>query len=227
LKLIELGPGDEGPEHIAFGPDGKLYAAVASGRILRMNRDGGEREVYARVEGGRILGFDFDAQGRIVAADAYRGLIAIEPGGKIITKLLTQAGPDDPILYADAVVLTKSGKIYFTDASRRFGPEKWGGTFNASVLDILEHSSTGRVLEFDPATRKVRTLLSGLCFANGLALSADEQHLFVAETGEYRVWKLAVDADKLDAATVLAHTATRQTVAAKASVLLDNLPGYP
>jgi sugar lactone lactonase YvrE len=226
LTLIPLDD-DSGPEHLAFGPDGKLYAATASGRILRMDRDGGAREVYARIDGGRVLGFDFDAQGRIIAADAYNGLIAIEPGGRIVSTLANRVGADDPILYADAVVVARSGKIYFTDASRRFGPKQWGGTFNASVLDILEHSSTGRVLEFDPATRTLRTLLSGLCFANGLALSADERHLFVAETGEYRVWKLAVDADKLDAATVLAHAATRDAVAAKARVLLDNLPGYP
>ena len=35
LKLIDL-HGEVGPEHIAFGPDGKLYTTVASGNILRM-----------------------------------------------------------------------------------------------------------------------------------------------------------------------------------------------
>ncbi len=36
LNLIELG--DEfGSEHIAFGPDGKLYAAMTSGALFRMD----------------------------------------------------------------------------------------------------------------------------------------------------------------------------------------------
>ena len=123
----------------------------------------------------------------------------------------------DPIRYADGVVVAKSGKIYFTDASRRFGAKAWGGTFNASVLDILEHQSTGRVLEYDPATKATRVLLSDLCFPNGLALSADEQHLFVNETGEYRIWKVGVTA---------ADVSAKQPTAA-ASVLLANLPGHP
>jgi sugar lactone lactonase YvrE len=117
-------------------------------------------------------------------------------------------------------VIAKNGKIYFTDASRRFGPKDWGGTFNASVLDILEHSATGRVLEFDPATHATRTVMRDLCFANGLALSADERSLFVAETGEYRVWKIDLAATDVSAKVAVAGTA-------QARVVLANLPGYP
>ncbi len=47
-----------GPEHVALGPDGKLYAAVASGAIVRMNADGTAPEVWVNT-GGRVLGFDF------------------------------------------------------------------------------------------------------------------------------------------------------------------------
>ncbi len=39
LKIISLG-GEEGPEQIAIGKDGKLYTTVASGNILKMNPDG-------------------------------------------------------------------------------------------------------------------------------------------------------------------------------------------
>src|SRR6185436_11344139 len=113
---------------------------------------------------------------------------------QVLTDKVIINGNDDPIRYADAVVVAKDGKIYFTDASRRFGAKEWGGTFNASVLDILEHTSTGRVLIYDPATQKTGVVISGLSFANGLALSSDEHSLFVAETGEYRVWKVNVNA---------------------------------
>ncbi len=59
LRTIDIG--DEfGPEHIAIGPDGKLYAAMTSGNLLRMDPDGGKQEVFANT-GGRVLGFDFDA----------------------------------------------------------------------------------------------------------------------------------------------------------------------
>jgi sugar lactone lactonase YvrE len=114
-------------------------------------------------------------------------------------------------------VVAKSGKIYFSDASCRFAPKDWGGTFEASVLDILEQSSTGRILEYDPATKATRIVAKGFSFANGVALSSDEQTLFVNETGKYRVWKISVNAKDMDISIPNGQ----------AKVLFDNLSGYP
>jgi len=215
LTLIPLGD-EAGPEHIVLARDGKLYAAMASGNIVRMNPDGSGQEVFVNT-GGRVLGFDFDASGRMIAADAVKGLLAVSPDRKVT--LLTDKVGGDPIRYADAVVIAKtSGKIYFSDASGRFAPAQWGGTFEAAVLDILEQACTGRILEYDPAANTTRVVAKGLSFANGVALASDEQTLFVAETGKYRVWKIAVAANDLDVS---------QGASAQASVLFDNLPGYP
>ena len=201
LQRISIGK-EIGPEHVAVGPDGKLYAAVAGGKILRMNLDGSAGETWAET-GGRVLGFDFDARGRLIAADAMRGLLAIEQdAGRKIEMLVDKVsihGDSDSIRYANAVVIARDGKIYFTDASRRFSPAQWGGTFNASVLDIFEHSATGRVLVHDPGSARTEVVMDGLAFANGIALTADESSVFVAETGEYRIWKIAVKARGLDA----------------------------
>lgn len=214
LQIIDL-KGEVGPEHVQFGPDGKLYTTVASGNILRMNADGSAQQVFANT-GGRVLGFDFDAKGHLIAADAVKGLLSITPDGNTIT-VLTDNVNGDAIRYADAVVVAKNGKIYLSDASTRFAPKDWGGTFEASVLDILEQASTGRILEFDPATQATRVVASGISFANGVALSQDEHTLLVNETGKYRIWKIAVAANGLDVAQP----------SPQASVLLDNLPGYP
>jgi sugar lactone lactonase YvrE len=213
LRMIDLG-GEEGPEHIVIARDGKLYTTVLSGNILRMNPDGSGREVFAKT-GGRVLGFDFDAAGNLIAADAVKGLLSISPDRKV--SVLTDKVGNDPIRYADAVVVARNGKMYLSDASTRFAPARWGGTFEASVLDIIEQSSTGRILEYDPATRGTRVVAKGLSFANGVALSQDEKDLFVAETGKYRVWKIATDARDLDVSTP----------GPQARLLLDNLPGYP
>lgn len=213
LQRISLGT-EEGPEHIVLGRDGKVYAAVASGNILRMNPDGTAGEVFAST-GGRVLGFDFDASGNLIAADAIKGLLSISPDRKV-TLLADKVG-GDPIRYADAVVVAANGRIYFSDASTRFAPAVWGGTFEASILDIMEQSSTGRILEYDPLRKAVRIVAKGLSFANGVALSRDEQALFVSETGKYRVWRIAVTADNLDVGRP----------SPQATLLLDNLPGYP
>jgi len=213
LNLIPLGD-EAGPEHVVLGRDGKLYAAVASGRILRMNPDGSGQEVFAST-GGRVLGFDFDARGQLIAADAVKGLLAIGTDRKV-TVLADQVN-GDPIRYADAVVVARNGKIYFSDASGRFAPASWGGTYEAAVLDIIEQRCTSRILEYDPGSRITRVVVRGLSFANGVALSLDQQTLFVTETGKYRVWKVAVAADGLDVAQG----------SPQATVLFDNLPGYP
>ena len=213
LQRIALN-GESGPEHVALGPDGLLYAAVASGRILRMNPDGSGLSVFAD-SGGRVLGFDFDAAGNLIAADAMNGLLSIDTTGKV--RVLTNSVAGDPIRYADAVAVAADGKFYFSDASRRFAPADWGGTFEASVLDILEQSATGRILVYEPATRRTQVLATGLSFANGVALSRDGRHLFVNETGRSRLWKLDVNARHLD--VVRGGT--------QAVLLFDNLPGYP
>lgn len=216
LQQISIGS-ESGPEHLAIGQDGKLYAAVASGAILRMNLDGSEQSKFANT-GGRVLGFDFDAQGNLIAADEMQGLLSISPKGEI-TVLANKVG-DQPIRFADAVTVAKSGKIYVSDASTRFAPKDWGGAFEASVLDILEQSATGRILEYDPATKAMRVVARGLSFANGIALSASERQIFVAETGKYRVWRIDVNASDLDVRSTSGMSGATH-------IVLPNLPGYP
>jgi sugar lactone lactonase YvrE len=53
----------------------------------------------------------------------------------------------------------------------------------------------------------------GFSFANGLAISADGNSLFVAETGRYRIWKVASHTSDLDV----------RGASTQARVLLDNL----
>jgi len=214
LRTIDIG-NEVGPEHIAIGPDGRLYAAMEGGKLLRLSADGKNREVFAST-GGRVLGFDFDPAGRMIAADPMKGLLAIAADGRV-TLLVDRTSAGDPVRYANSVVVAPDGTIYFTDASTRFAPAQWGGTYEASVLDILEQSASGRVLAHDPASGSTRVVARGLSFANGIALSADGRTLFVTETGRYRIWKIDAHARDLDV----------QGSSPQASILIDNLPGYP
>ena len=212
-RRILLGA-EQGPEHVVFGRDGLLYTAVASGHILRMDQDGGGRTVFAST-GGRPLGLDFDADGNLIVADAIKGLLSVAPDGEVTP--LTDAVDGKAIGFANAVAVAANGKIYFSDASERFATAQWGGTEAAAMLDVMEQSCTGRVLEYDPAGKTTRVVATGLSFANGIVPSADQQHLFVAESGRYRVWKIAVTAERLDIARP----------SPQARLLADNLPGYP
>lgn len=213
LNLIDL-KGHEGPEHVAVSPDGKLYTALTNGQIARMHPDGSNFEVWVNT-GGRVLGFDFDADGNLIAADAMRGILKITPDGAINVLIDRVAG--EPIQYPNSVMIAQDGTIYFTDSSKRFAPSAWGGTFEATLLDIVEQSASGRIIAYQPLHGTAKIVAQGLSFANGIALSKDEQSLFVVETGRYRVWKIAAQAENLDV----------QIVSSQATILLDNLPGYP
>jgi len=214
LRLIDTGA-DFGPEHMVIGPDGMLYAAMAKGVLLKMDPDGQNRAVFANT-GGRVLGFAFDSAGRMIASDAMRGLLAIDAGGNI-SVLTDHVSADDPIRYANSIVINPEGLIYFTDASGKFAPSEWGGTLEASMLDIIEQACTGRVLAYDPATGKTFIVAHGFSFANGIALSTDARALFISETGRYRIWKLDAAARDLDI----------RSGSPQATVLFPNLPGYP
>ena len=214
LRTINIG-NEFGPEHIAIGPDGKLYAATTSGSLLRMDPDGGRQSIFANT-GGRVLGFAFDNEGRVIAADAMKGLLSVTPDGRV-TVLTDRVSPTDPIRYANSIVVAPDGVIFFTDASGRFAPREWGGTYEASVLDILEQAATGRVLAYDPTTTRTHVVALGFSFANGIALSSDGQSLFVSETGRYRIWKIDSRARDLDV----------KTGSPQIQALLENLPGYP
>jgi sugar lactone lactonase YvrE len=108
-------------------------------------------------------------------------------------------------------VVTPDGKVYFSDASTKFAAADSAGTLEASLLSIMEHGDHGRIIEFDPATRLTRVVLSGLTFANGVTSDLNGEFLLVAETGTYRVWKLWLQGEN----------------AGSVEIIVDNLPGFP
>lgn len=219
MKFIELNNYNQ-PEHIVYR-DNWLYAAMKGGEIIRVRPDGTESEVVVNT-GGRPLGFDFDSKGALIIADPlygdHGGLLQVtELDGEGEIELLTDSAGGYPIQFADAVVVSKSGLIYFTDASLLMKAKEIGDVGKAAELDILANSSTGRVLEYNPKTQQTRVLMNNLSFANGIALSEDEQSLLINETGKYRVWKLDVTAENISALELNKS----------AQIIIDNLPGLP
>lgn len=204
LTMVDLGT-RVGPEDADIGPDGMIYVASHDGEILRIGPDNSV-DVFAKTN-GRPLGIEFDQNGTLFVADAYRGLLSIDRDGGV-TLLANKTDDDSPILYADDLDVTSDGVIYFSDASTRFGAQSNGGTLAASVLDLVEHSANGRVLKYDPATKQTTIFADGLTFANGVAVNAAEDAVFVIETGDYRVWRFPTDGSP-------------------GEVIMDNLPGFP
>lgn len=207
LELISVGE-HFGPEDLAIDSKGHVYAASHDGHILKWDLKKDAPEVWVKT-GGRPLGIEFDSKGQLIVADAYLGLLSIS-SDKVVTELVTEV-EGKALKYADDLDIAKDGKIYFSDASSRFGAKECGGTLEASYLDILEHHGHGRLLVYDPETKGTEVLLSGLQFANGVAVSPAQDFVLVNETASYRVVKYWIDGPKLG----------------ESEVIVDQLPSFP
>jgi len=196
----------EGPEDAAVGVDGHVYTTTFSGHVIQI--DGQHVSEFAFV-GGKPLGIERDRDGSFLVANAYLGLQRIDRSGSVSTLLEQVDG--QALTYANNLAIGPDGTIYFSDSSRKFGARSSSGTYEASLLDLMEHGGHGRVFAFNPLTGSVKLLLENLNFANGIAVSEDGSFLLVSETGHYQILKHWLAGDRQG----------------RTEVLLKNLPGFP
>jgi sugar lactone lactonase YvrE len=189
-----------GPEEVAVDEKGRLYFGTPAGTISRLLSDG-VIETFATT-GGRPLGMKFDPKGNLIVADAYKGLLFVDPQGVI--KILATSADGVPFRCTDALDVAKNGTIYFTDASDKFPVKDY-------LLDMIEARPHGRLMRYDPVSGKVTVLLSGLHFANGVALSKNEDFVLVNETYTYSIHRYWLAGPK----------------AGTNDMFIENLPGFP
>ncbi|WDP92249.1 MAG: SMP-30/gluconolactonase/LRE family protein [Desulfobacter sp.] len=189
-----------GPEEVAVDRLGRVYGGTGDGEIIRLLPDG-TREIFA-VTSGRPLGMQFDRHGNLIVCDADKGLLSIDPEGKI--KVLVTGAGGRPFKFTDALDIARDGTIYFTDASDTFPQREY-------LFDLMEARPHGRFMAYDPASGNTRVLLKDLYFANGVALSQNENFVLINETYRYRITRYWLKGDK----------------AGTHEVFVDNLPGFP
>ena len=210
LERLSIGE-TYGPEDVAYREtqDGlRIYVSGHKGEIIEINPVTKAHRVMANT-GGVPLGIEFGDDGTLYIADAYKGLFSMTPDGTLT--LLTDSVDGTKIAYADDLDVGPDGVIYFSDASTKFGAEAIGSTLGASLLEIMEHGKTGRVLSYDPRDGVTRVVADGFSFSNGVAMAADGMSIFVNETGTYSVHRIYVAGPR---------RGEREAV-------LENLPGFP
>ncbi len=207
LTEVPLPDGIYGPEDIVE-MNGEIYVSSQNGKIFRFDAQSNTFTVFAET-GGKPLGMEVLVNGqgesRLIVADPYLGLVSVNQAGDVSVLTDTVDGTD--ILYADDLDISDDGLIYFSDASTKFGAKAAGSTLAASLLEIMEHGETGRVLVYNPKDKTTKTLAEGLSFSNGVATAPDGKSVWVVETGKYRLLEIAPDGSQ--------------------KVILDNLPGFP
>ena len=182
LQHIDL-KGEAGPEHVAIGPDGKLYAAVDR-RQDPAHEPGRQRaRRCSRGPAGASSASTSTRRGTWSAPTRF-AWTRLNRHGRQGDGAHRQGGRrPDPLCGCGG------GRAQWQYLlQRRFdpflAPGKCGG------IDGSEHAGTSLsspppagCWSANPATKKTRVIARGFSFANGIALSQDEQWLFVAETG--------------------------------------------
>jgi ribose transport system permease protein len=96
------------------------------------------------------------------------------------------------------------GRIFFTEGSYRYDLNNW-------INDAVECRPNGRIIVYEPATRRTRTLLGRLVYPSGICMAADGRSFVFAETWLCRISRYWLSGPK--AGTV--------------EIVADNLPAYP
>ena len=190
----------KGPEDIAVDNNGTVYAGLEDGRIVKISPEG-DVESFAETD-GRPLGLQWGPRGDLIVADGVRGLLTVNLEGEVT--VLVPRAETVPLEMADDLDVSSSGLIYFSDATgSEVGMDYYQG--------LMIHRPLGRLLRFNYYTDDLEVLLTGLYFANGVALSPDEDFVLVSEMSEYRITRLWLKGPRVGDRDVFA----------------DNLPGFP
>ncbi len=193
-------PGD-GPEDVILDADEKLITGLSGGRIVRIDPETEKAEVIADT-GGRPLGFELLPDGRLLACDAHRGLLRVDPVTGTVETLVEHVR-GVPLRFCSNAAVESDGTIWFTESTSRFDFEHFLGS-------LLEHRPSGRVFRRD-VSGEVEIVVDDLYFANGIALVPDGTALLYAETAAARISRLPLTG----------------TDAGHPHVVADNLPAYP
>lgn len=197
---IMLAENGQGGEAVAVDSQGRVHTGFIDGRIVRLDPRSGATDELVNTQ-GRPLGMKFAPDGRLIIADAIRGLLAWD--GRSLQTLLTEV-EGTPLGFPDDLDVSSDGVVYLSDASIKYGVHK-------VMQDVYSHEPNGRLVSYDLNSGQSRNALTGLWFANGVALSADESSVLINETTRYRIRRLWL----------------RGPRQGEDEIFAENLPGFP
>lgn len=199
--LTKLAVPSVGPEDVLIAADGSVYCGTEDGWIYHLDAQTGAAKTLVN-SGGRVLGLTFLADETLLVCDAEKGLLALDRSSTTLRVLASEV-EGAPFVFCNNSDVAADGTIFFSNSSTRHG-------FHSSQTETMENIPTGTLYRRSPEG-DIETLLSGLHFANGVCLAADESFVLVAETAAARIMKY--------------HLTGAQK--GQAEVFVDQLPGLP
>ncbi|XP_057462937.1 protein STRICTOSIDINE SYNTHASE-LIKE 5-like [Actinidia eriantha] len=195
-----------GPEDLVHDPDsGVVYTGCHDGWIKRVtvNKSVTDSVVEEWVNtGGRPLGLVLGLHKEVIVADSDKGLLKVSREGDV--EVLTKEAEGVEFKLTDGVDVTEEGIIYFTDASTKY-------SLNEFIWDMFEGRPYGRFMSYDPSTKQTLVLVRDIYFANGVAVSPDQNFVVFCETPMRRCKRYYIKGEKKGSV----------------DIFIDNLPGVP
>jgi len=163
-------PGAEGP---CFNLDGEFFMVAPNrGQVVRVTEDGKVAE-FANT-GGIPAGLQCDRENVLWVADMKLGVLSVSPDGKVRAEVVEFEGK--PMRGCNDCAFDSQGNLYVTAPA--------GSGKDAPVGELYCRLSDGRALRLD----------TGFQFCNGIAVSADDRTLIVAETITKSLWAYDIQA---------------------------------
>ncbi len=209
--VYSIGVGQvESPEDVILDDADHLYCGSRHGDILRFfPPDYKQMEVYAHI-GGQTLGMAFDASNNLCVCVGGMGLYRVSPERKVekltdeTNRTLGSIIDDSRLRLADDLDIAPDGRIFFSEATIRYEMHDWH-------TDALEGRGSGRIICYDPNTKRTHTVISNLIFPNGICVTNDGQSILFAETWGCTIKRYWFDGPKKG----------------QLETLIPNLPGHP
>jgi ribose transport system permease protein len=200
----------ESPEDVILDDRDNLYCGNRHGEIVRFFApDYTRMEVYARI-GGQPLGMAFDAEQTLYVCVGGMGLYRVTPERQVekvtdeTNRSLLSVIDDSRLRLADDLDIAPDGRIFFSEATVRYEMHEW-------PTDSLEGRGNGRIICYDPHSKKTTTVLRNLIFPNGVVLASDQESIMFAESWNCSIKRYWFSGSK------------RGTT----EIVIGNLPGYP
>ncbi len=194
-----------GAEDVVVGTsgadEGAVFTGTEDGSIFRISADGGKVDRVAQT-GGRPLGIELGPDGRLLVCDSTKGLLWVDTASGAV-EAITDSIDGTPMRFCNNAAIASDGTVWFSDSSTKYGIAQWKD-------DFVQHTRTGRLARLN-TDGSVEVVLDGLAFANGVALSKNEDFVCVAESGGRTVVRRWLTGNR----------------AGMRDLLCQNLPGYP
>ena len=167
----------EGPAYFAAGKY-LLWSDIPNDRVMRLDETDGSVSVFL-APAMNHNGHSVDREGRLVSCE-HRGrcISRIEHDGS--RRVLADRFEGKKFNSPNDLVVKSDGSIWFTDPTYGIDSEYEG---DAAPSEI----GASNVYRLDPANGGVTAVATDFIKPNGLAFSADEKQLYVADTGRSHV----------------------------------------